>query len=190
MSIKSDKYNQNMGATLTCSIFNYFSLKKAIARYHTNAVSTVEILQELINLAKEIREARRRGAENGLSEDEIAFHDVLAKNQSAVAVMGDASLRVIAHELWASLKGNITVNRAHRESARARMRVLVKRILLWTGFRLPGVCHPGHVGGDGGRAWTQSAMNRVGFDRPVNAGETQAAWTARQMRLPKRLAFK
>ncbi|MFU2207192.1 type I restriction endonuclease subunit R [Solidesulfovibrio sp. C21] len=109
-------------------------LEQAIARYHTNAVSTIEVIQELINLAKDIREARRRGEENGLSEDEIAFYDALAENQSAVEVMGDASLRVIAHELLASLKGSITVDWAHRESARARMRVLVKRILRKYGY--------------------------------------------------------
>lgn len=78
-------------------------LEQAIARYHTNAVSTVEVIQELINLAKDIREARLRGEESGLSEDEIAFYDALAENQSAVEVLGDASLRVIAHELLTSL---------------------------------------------------------------------------------------
>lgn len=109
-------------------------LEQAIARYHTNAVSTVEVIQELINLAKDIRDARRRGEESGLSEDEIAFYDALAENQSAVEVMGDASLRVIAHELLTSLKGSITVDWAHRESARARMRVLVKRILRKYGY--------------------------------------------------------
>lgn len=109
-------------------------LERAIARYHTNAISTVEIIQELIILAKDIRDARRRGEENGLSEDEIAFYDALAENQSAVEVMGDASLRVIAHELLTSLKGSITVDWAHRESARARMRILVKRILRKHGY--------------------------------------------------------
>ncbi|WP_428564425.1 MAG: type I restriction endonuclease subunit R [Solidesulfovibrio sp. DCME] len=109
-------------------------LEQAIARYHTNAVSTVEVIQELINLAKDIRDARRRGEESGLSEDEIAFYDALAENQSAVEVMGDASLRVIAHELLTSLKGSITVDWAHRESARARMRILVKRILRKHGY--------------------------------------------------------
>jgi len=109
-------------------------LEQAIARYHTNAVSTVEVIQELINLAKDIRDARRRGEESGLSEDEIAFYDALAENQSAVDVMGNASLRLIAHELLASLKGNVTVDWAHRETARARMRVLVKRILRKYGY--------------------------------------------------------
>ncbi len=110
------------------------ALGKGHCPYHTNAVSTVEVIQELINLAKDIRDARRRGEESGLSEDEVAFYDALADNQSAVEAMGDASLRLIAHELLTSLKGSITVDWAHRESARARMRVLVKRILRRHGY--------------------------------------------------------
>jgi type I restriction enzyme R subunit len=109
-------------------------LEAAIARYHTNAISTVEVLQELINLAKEIRAARRRGENEGLSQDEIAFYDALAESESAVEVMGNDSLKVIAHELLVSLKGSITVDWSHRESARARMRVLVKRILRKHGY--------------------------------------------------------
>jgi type I restriction enzyme R subunit len=109
-------------------------LEIAIARYHTNAVSTVEVLQELIELAKEVRAARRRGEEEGLSQDEIAFYDALAENQSALELMGNDSLKVIAHELLISLKGSATVDWSHRESARARMRVLVKRILRKHGY--------------------------------------------------------
>ena len=109
-------------------------LEQAVARYHTNAISTVEVLQELINLAREIREARKRGEDEGLSMDEVAFYDALAENESAVDVMGNDSLKVIAHELLSSLKSNITVDWSHRESARARMRVLVKRILRHHGY--------------------------------------------------------
>lgn len=109
-------------------------LEAAIARYHTNAISTVEVLQELIELAKEVRAARRRGEEEGLSQDEIAFYDALAENESAIEVMGNDSLKVIAHELLVSLKGSVTVDWSHRESARARMRVLVKRILRKHGY--------------------------------------------------------
>ncbi len=109
-------------------------LQEAVARYHTNAISTVEVLQELIDLAKDIREARKRGEEEGLSPDEIAFYDALAENKSALDLMGDDSLKVIAHELLNSLKSNITVDWSHRDSARARMRVLVKRILRRHGF--------------------------------------------------------
>ncbi|MBO9379641.1 HsdR family type I site-specific deoxyribonuclease [Sphingomonas histidinilytica] len=109
-------------------------LEAAIARYHTNAISTVEVLQELIDLAKEVRAARRRGEDEGLSQDEIAFYDALAESGSAVEVMGNDSLKVIAHELLVSLRGNISVDWSHRESARARMRVLVKRILRKHGY--------------------------------------------------------
>ncbi|MFM2043680.1 MAG: hypothetical protein RLY86_2256 [Pseudomonadota bacterium] len=109
-------------------------LEAAIARYHTNAISTVEVLQELIALAKDVRDARRRGEETGLSQDEIAFYDALAENESAVQVIGDDNLKVIAHELLVSLKGGVTVDWSQRESARARMRVLVKRILRKYGY--------------------------------------------------------
>jgi type I restriction enzyme, R subunit len=109
-------------------------LEDAIARYHTNAVSTVEVLQELINLARDMREARRRGEDEGLTADEIAFYDALAENHSAVEIMGNDHLKVIAHELLTSLKSNVTVDWAHRDTARARMRVLVKRILRKHGY--------------------------------------------------------
>lgn len=109
-------------------------LEDAIARYHLNAISTVEVLQELISLAKEIREARKRGEEEGLTEDEIAFYDALAENTSAVEAMGNDALKIIAHELLTSLRSNITVDWSHRESARARMRVLVKRVLRKYGY--------------------------------------------------------
>jgi type I restriction enzyme R subunit len=109
-------------------------LEAAIARYHTNAISTVEVLQELIDLAKEVRAARRRGEDEGLSQDEIAFYDALAESESAVEAMGNDSLKVIAHELLVSLKSSVSVDWSHRENARARMRVLVKRILRKYGY--------------------------------------------------------
>ena len=109
-------------------------LEEAIARYHTNAITTAEVIQELINLAREIRAAHQRGEEEGLSQEEISFYDALAHNESAVEVMGNDHLRVIAHELLTSLKGNVSVDWQHRESARARMRVLVKHILRKHGY--------------------------------------------------------
>lgn len=109
-------------------------LEEAISRYHTNAVSTVEVLQTLISLAKEIREARKRGEEAGLSPEEIAFYDALADNQSAVEVLGDDQLKVIAHEILQRLKANVTIDWARRDSVRARLRVLVKRILERYGY--------------------------------------------------------
>ncbi|MBK1724148.1 type I restriction endonuclease subunit R [Thiocystis violacea] len=109
-------------------------LEDAIARYHNNAITTAQVIQELIDLAKDIRAARQRGEEQGLSPDEIAFYDALAENESAVEVMGDDQLRVIAHELLNNLKKNVSIDWAQREPARARIRVLVKRILRKYGY--------------------------------------------------------
>jgi len=109
-------------------------LEAAVARYHSNAITTAEVLQELITIAKDIRAARARGDEAGLSPEEIAFYDALADNESAVQVMGDDKLKVIAHELVVSLKQSVSVDWTQREPARARLRVLVKRILRKYGF--------------------------------------------------------
>ena len=109
-------------------------LEEAIARYHTNALTTAEVIQELIELARDIRAAHQRGEDEGLNQEEISFYDALAQNESAVEVMGNGQLRVIAHELLSSLKSNASVDWQHRESARARMRILVKRILRKYGY--------------------------------------------------------
>lgn len=109
-------------------------LEDAVARYHANAITTAEVLQELIQLAKDIRAARQRGEESGLSDEEIAFYDALAENESAIQMLGDDKLKLIAHELLVSLRENVSVDWAHRDSARARMRVLVKRILRKYGY--------------------------------------------------------
>ncbi len=109
-------------------------LEAAIARYHTNAVTTVEVLEELVKLAQDIRAARERSEESGLSDDEIAFYDALADNQSARDLMGEPALRVIAHELVQDIRKNVTVDWAHRESARADIRRRVKRILRKYGY--------------------------------------------------------
>ncbi|MEM6384650.1 MAG: type I restriction endonuclease subunit R [Pseudomonadota bacterium] len=109
-------------------------LEEAVARYHSNAISTVEMIQELIDLAKDIKAAADRGAEEGLSDDELAFYDALAQNESAVEVMGNEQLRIIAHELLKSMKSNVTVDWHKKESARAKMRILVRRILKKFGY--------------------------------------------------------
>ena len=109
-------------------------LENAVARYHTNAITTAEVLQELIELAKQIREARARGEETGLSDDEIAFYDALAENDSAVQVLGDKKLKLIAHELLEKLKANVSIDWARKAGARARLRLLVKKILKTYGY--------------------------------------------------------
>lgn len=109
-------------------------LEDAVARYHAGAISAVEMIQELIALAKDMKAARARGEEQGLTPEEVAFYDALAENESAIEAMGSERLRVIAHELLEQLRQNVTVDWHHRESARARMRVLVKRILKKYGY--------------------------------------------------------
>jgi type I restriction enzyme, R subunit len=97
-------------------------------------VVSAEVLEELIRLAKDIRAARARGEETGLSDEEIAFYDALAENDSARQVMGEPTLRVIAHELVIVIKGNVSVDWMHRESARANIRRHVKRLLRKYGY--------------------------------------------------------
>ncbi|MGJ4967221.1 MULTISPECIES: type I restriction endonuclease subunit R [unclassified Bradyrhizobium] len=109
-------------------------LEEAVARYHAGAISAAEMIQELIELAKDMKASRARGEEMGLSEEEVAFYMALAENESAVEAMGNDKLRVIAHELLEQLRSNVTVDWHQRESARARMRVLVKRILKKYGY--------------------------------------------------------
>lgn len=109
-------------------------LEAAIARYHTNALTTAQVLEELIQLAKDIKGARSRGEDVGLTDEEIAFYDALAENESAREAMGEPTLRVIALELVKSIRSNISVDWMHRETVRARIRVLVKRILRKYGY--------------------------------------------------------
>jgi len=109
-------------------------LEEAVARYHANAISTVEMIQELVAMSKDFKAAIARGEELGLSEEEIAFYDALAANDSAVQAMGSEQLRVIAHELVEQMRKSVTVDWHHRAAARAKMRVLVKRILKKFGY--------------------------------------------------------
>jgi type I restriction enzyme R subunit len=109
-------------------------LEAAIARYHTNAITTAQVLEELIQIAKDIRAARARGEETGLSDEEVAFYDALAENESARQMMGEPALRLIAHELVTIIRGNMTVDWMHRDSARANIRRLVKRLLRKYGY--------------------------------------------------------
>ena len=98
------------------------------------AITTAEVIDELIRNAKELAAASRRGAALGLTDDEIAFYDALATNDSAVQAMGDVKLKVIATELISQVKKSVTIDWSLRESARARIRVMVKRILSKYGY--------------------------------------------------------
>jgi type I restriction enzyme R subunit len=109
-------------------------LKKALNAYHNRAISTVEFIDELIKMAKEFTAADKRGEDLGLSTEEIAFYDALAANDSAKEVMGDVKLRVIATELVTQVRKSVSVDWTLRESAQAKIRVMVKRILNRFGY--------------------------------------------------------
>jgi type I restriction enzyme R subunit len=109
-------------------------LKKALNAYHNRAIATQEVIEELIKLAKELDAAGKRGEKLGLNDDEVAFYDALAANDSAVQAMGDAKLKVIAAELISRVRTSVTIDWTLRESARAKIRVIVKRILNRFGY--------------------------------------------------------
>ena len=103
-------------------------LKKTLNAYHNRAISTMQVIEELIKLAKDLDAATKAGREMGLTDDEKAFYDALATNDSAVQAMGDAKLKVIAAELISQVKKSVTIDWTLRESARAKIKVMVKRI--------------------------------------------------------------
>jgi type I restriction enzyme R subunit len=109
-------------------------LKKALHAYHNRAIATQEVIEELIKLAKELDAASKRGEELGLTDDEVAFYDALAANESAVQAMGNDKLKVIAAELITKVRASVTIDWTLRESARAKIRVMVKRILNKYGY--------------------------------------------------------
>ena len=109
-------------------------LKKTLNAYHNRAISTMQVIEELIKLAKDLDAATKRGEDMGLTDDEIAFYDALAANDSAVQAMGDAKLKVIAAELITQVKKSVTIDWTLRESARAKIKIMVKRILRKHGY--------------------------------------------------------
>ena len=109
-------------------------LEQAIRKYQNRAIETAQVIEELIGLAKDMREAGRRGEELGLSDDEVAFYDALETNDSAVKVLGDETLKTIARELVATVRKNVTIDWTIRDNVRAQLRVLVKRILRKYGY--------------------------------------------------------
>ena len=109
-------------------------LEQTIRRYQNRAIEAAQVIEELIGLAKEMREAHARGEALKLSEDELAFYDALETNDSAVKVLGDETLRIIAQELVKTVRANVTIDWTVRESVRAQLRVMVKRILRKYGY--------------------------------------------------------
>ena len=109
-------------------------LEETIRRYQNRAIEAAQVIEELIGLAREMREANARGEKLGLSDDELAFYDALETNDSAVKVLGDDALRDIARELVETVRRNVTIDWTLRENVRAHLRVLVKRILRKHGY--------------------------------------------------------
>ena len=109
-------------------------LKMTLNGYHNRAISTMQVIEELIKLAKDLDAASKRGEKLGLTDDEVTFYDALASNDSAVQAMGDDKLKVIAAELITQVKKSVTIDWTLRESARAKIKVMVKRILKKHGY--------------------------------------------------------
>ena len=109
-------------------------LEQTLRRYQNRAIEAAQVIEELIELARRMREANARGEELGLTEDELAFYDALETNDSAVKVLGDETLRDIARELVDKVRSNVTIDWTLRENVRARLRVLVKRTLRQHGY--------------------------------------------------------
>jgi type I restriction enzyme, R subunit len=109
-------------------------LEQSLRRYQSRAIETAKVIEELIQLAKDMRQASERGEALGLTDDEVAFYDALETNDSAVKVLGDEALRAIARELVATVRANVTIDWTVRENVRAQLRVLVKRILRKHGY--------------------------------------------------------
>lgn len=104
-------------------------LQEAIRRYQNNLLTSVQVLEELIRIAKEIQKEDKNIKELGLTEEETAFYDALANNESAKNVLGDKVLRQIAQDLVNQVKKNASIDWTIRESVRAKLRILVKRTL-------------------------------------------------------------
>ena len=109
-------------------------LEQTLRRYQNRAIEAAQVIEELIKLARDMREANARGERLGLSEDELAFYDALETNDSAVQVLGDETLLAIARELVDTVRRNVTIDWTLRENVRAQLRVLVRRILRKYGY--------------------------------------------------------
>ena len=109
-------------------------LERTLRRYQNRSIESAQVIEELIELAKEMREANERGEALGLTDDEMAFYDALETNDSAVKVMGNDTLCDIARELVETVQSNVTIDWTLRENVRANLRRLVRRILRKHGY--------------------------------------------------------
>ena len=104
-------------------------LDKAIKAYTNKSIETAQVIEQLIELARKIRQEQNRGTQLNLSEEEIAFYDALADNESAKQVLGDQTLKTMARELVQTVRNNVTIDWTIRENVQAKLRILVKRTL-------------------------------------------------------------
>ncbi len=109
-------------------------LEQSVRRYQNRAIETAAVIEELIRLARDMRDAKAKGDALGLTEDETAFYDALEVNDSAVKVLGDATLKLIAQDLAKAVRANVTIDWTVRENVRAGLRVIVKRVLRKHGY--------------------------------------------------------
>ncbi len=109
-------------------------MDKAIKSYTNKSIETAQVIEELIELAKKMREEQNRGKKLNLSDDEVAFYDALADNESAREVLGDETLKTIARELVETVRKNVSIDWTMRENVQAKLRVLVKRVLRKYGY--------------------------------------------------------
>jgi type I restriction enzyme, R subunit len=109
-------------------------LDKTIKKYTTRSVEAAQVIEELLELARKVREEKNRGKQQNMTEDEIAFYDALGTNDSAVKVLGDETLRKIALELMQMIRNSVTIDWTQRESVQAEIRLKVKKILRKYGY--------------------------------------------------------
>jgi len=109
-------------------------LEKAIREYTNKSIETAQVIEELLEIARKMREEEKRGVNMGLTDDEVAFYDALADNESAREVLGDATLKKIAKELVDMVRRNVTIDWTQRENVQARLRLMVKKVLRKYGY--------------------------------------------------------
>jgi type I restriction enzyme R subunit len=109
-------------------------LEEAIRRYQTRTIEAAQVIEELVDLARKMREANARGELLDMTEDELSFYDALETNDSAVKILGDETLRSIARELVVAVQNNVKIDWTMRENVRAGLRVIVKRMLRKHGY--------------------------------------------------------
>lgn len=130
----NDEINKRSRKNLVQSRTFSEMLEQTMIRYRNRSIEAAQVITELISLAKEIRKAQSRGEDLGLTEDEVAFYDALEVNDSAVQVLGDDQLRMIARELVLAIRNNVTIDWTLKQGVRAKLRVTVKRLLKKYGY--------------------------------------------------------